>query len=157
MSTSIPMLAICAALALPAAHAAAPPNFSGEWKMNVAKSDFGPMPAPEVLTRSIKHDDPALQITTYQKGSRGEVTTELKYTTDGKPAVNKLQGSDAKGTARWDGDKLVIESWRDIPGVEIHGKAIWSLSDGGKVLTIHNHVSIPQQGEYDTTLVLDKQ
>ena len=42
------------------------PNLSGEWKMNPAKSDFGAMPAPEVLTRVIKHSDPSLQITTHR-------------------------------------------------------------------------------------------
>src|SRR5277367_4263573 len=49
----------------------AAPNFSGDWKMNIAKSDFGPVPAPEVLTRAIKHTDPALEIATHQKGARG--------------------------------------------------------------------------------------
>ena len=67
------------------------------------------------MTRTIKHDDPALQISTHQKGAQGEATTELKYTTDGKPAENK--GS--KGTAKWDGDKLVVDSVRDFQGTEL--------------------------------------
>ncbi len=139
------------------ALAADVPNFTGEWKMNVAKSNFGAMPAPDLMTRSIKHSDPSLEITTHQKGARGESTTELKYTTDGKPAVNKVRGSDAKGTARWEGDTLVIESWLEVQGAEIKGKETWALSGGGKTLTIRNHTSIPQQGEFDTTLVLEKQ
>ncbi|HTS76202.1 MAG TPA: hypothetical protein VMG40_08365 [Bryobacteraceae bacterium] len=140
-----------------AAIAAAGPNFSGEWKMNPAKSDFGGMPAPDVITRSIQHDDPALDIKTYQKGAAGEVNSELKYTTDGKPATNKVRGMDATGTARWEGDTLVIESWLSLQGTEIKSKEVWELSDGGKTLTIRNHVSIPQQGEFDTRLVLEKQ
>jgi hypothetical protein len=139
------------------APAADVPNFTGEWKMNNAKSNFGPMPAPDMMTRSIKHSDPSLEITTHQKGARGELTSELKYTTDGKPAVNKVRGSDAKGTARWEGQTLVIESWLEIPGGEIKGKETWALSGGGKTLTIRNHTSIPQQGEFDTTWVLEKQ
>jgi hypothetical protein len=132
------------------------PNFSGEWKMNAAKSDFGAMPAPEVLTRVIKHSDPSLEITTHQKGSRGEATTELKYTTDGKPAVNKVQGREAKGTARWEGGTLVIESWLEVqPGMEIKGREVWTLA--GRTLTVRNHASVPQQGEFDTTLVFEKQ
>ena len=134
------------------------PNFSGEWKMNVAKSDFGPTPAPQLLTRVIKHQDPSLEITTHQKGARGEATTELKYTTDGKPAVNKVQGREAKGTARWEGGTLVIESWLEVQaGMEIKGKEVWALSDAGRTLTIRNHFSVPQQGEFETTLVFEKQ
>jgi len=33
------------------------------------------------MTRQIRHSDPALSMTTYQKGAQGEVTTDLKYTT----------------------------------------------------------------------------
>lgn len=140
-----------------AACAGDTPNFSGEWKMNAAKSDFGAMPAPDVITRSIKHHDPSLEIKTYQKGARGEVTSELKYTTDGKPASNTVQGREAKGTARWEAGTLVIESWLQVQSVEIKSTEVWALSDSGKTLTIRNHVSIPQQGEFDTKLVLEKQ
>ena len=115
------------------------------------------MPAPDLFVRSIKHKDPSLEITTHQKGARGESTTELKYTTDGKPAANTIRGAEAKGTARWEGERLVIESWLPVQGMEIKGKETWALSDGGKTLTIRNHTSIPQQGEFEQTLVLEKQ
>lgn len=132
---------------------AARPDFSGDWKMNASKSNFGGMAAPQVLTRTIKHADPSFEYRSYQKGAQGEVTTEIKYTTDGKPCVNR----ESKGTARWIGDNLLIEYSRDFHGVEISSKEIWTLSDGGKTLTISTHVSIPQQGEYDVKIVLDKQ
>jgi hypothetical protein len=132
-------------------------NFSGDWKMNIAKSDFGPVPAPEILTRAIKHTDPALDIATHQKGARGEVNTELKYTTDGKPCTNKVQGGEATGAATWHGDNLVIESERDFQGTPIKSKETWTLSDGGKTLTIMSHVSVPNQGEFDIKYVFDKQ
>ena len=31
------------------------PNFSGTWELDTAKSDFGPLPAPEKQTRVIEH------------------------------------------------------------------------------------------------------
>ena len=34
-------------------------NFSGEWKMNVMKSDFGALPPPEFITRTILHVEAA--------------------------------------------------------------------------------------------------
>ncbi len=136
------------------AHAA--PNFTGEWKMNVAKSEYGPVPAPTELTRSIKHADPNLDIKTFQKTAQGDINTELKYTTDGKPCVNKINGADSKGTAKWQGDNLIIESTREFQGMELQSKETWTLSDGGKTLTIANHITVPQ-GEFDLKLVLEKQ
>jgi hypothetical protein len=139
-----------------AAQAQAATNFTGEWKLNLAKSDYGPIQqfAPEFMTRTIKHDDPALQISTHQKGSAGEVTTELKYTTDGKPTENK--SANAKGSAKWDGDKLVVDSVRDVNGTELKAHDVWALSADGKGLTVTSHVVAPQ-GEFDITLVFDKQ
>lgn len=129
-------------------------NFSGEWKLNLAKSDWGPIQqfAPEFMTRTVKHDEPALEISTHAKGAQGETTTELKYTTDGKPAENKA----SKGAAKWDGDKLVIDSVREAQGAEIKSHEVWTLSADGKTLTSTNHLVAPQ-GEFDITNVFDKQ
>jgi hypothetical protein len=141
----------------------AAPNFSGDWKMNIVKSDFGRYPAiPELLTRTIRQNGVVLEYSTRQKGTGPEhkavdVTTELKYTTDGKVCANKVNGSDAKGTAKFQGGNLVIESTREIQDLRIASKEVWTLSEDGKVLTINNHVSIPQQGDFDIKLVLDKQ
>src|SRR5271170_6669855 len=60
-----------------AGHAQAAPNFSGDWKMNIAKSDFGGIPAPELLTRVIRQNGINLEYSTRQKGASGDVTTEL--------------------------------------------------------------------------------
>jgi len=149
---------LAAPLLLVSIRAQAAPNFSGEWKMNASKSDFGPMAAqaPEVLTRSIKHADPVLEIATYSKGAQGEIKTQLKYTTDGKESVNKLPNGDAKGTAKWQGDHLVIESTREAQGMQIKQADTWTLSEGGKVLTVASHVTIPQ-GEFDLKYVFEKQ
>ena len=144
---------IIASLVLSTALYAAKPDFSGEWKMSDAKSDFGKMIAPQVLTRTIKHADPTLEYSSYQKGAQGEVRTDIKYTTDGQPCVN----GESKGTARWIGDNLLVEYTRTFRGIDISSKEIWSMSADGKTLTISSHVSIPQQGEYDVKLVFDKQ
>ena len=145
---------VVALLAMTVAAYAAAPNFSGEWKLNLSKSDYGPIAqfAPEFMIRTIKHDDPALHISTHQKGAQGEVTTELTYTTDGKQAENK--GS--KGTAKWDGEKLVVDSVRDFQGNELKTHDVWSLSADGKAMTVHSHLATPQ-GEFDILFVFDKQ
>jgi hypothetical protein len=142
------------AMTFSAAQSQAAPNFTGEWKLNLAKSDYGPIQqfAPESMTRSVKHDDPVFVIATHQKGAAGELSTQEKYTTDGKPAENK----DSKGSAKWDGDKLVIDSVREANGTEIKTHQVWSLSADGKTLTSTNHIVVPQ-GDFDISLVFDKQ
>src|SRR5438105_5674927 len=88
--------------------AQAKPNFSGEWKLNASKSEFGPMPAPTSRTDKIAHADPALKITTTQSGQNGDVTYDLKYATDGSETTNELRGNAMKSTSKWDGDTLLI-------------------------------------------------
>jgi len=141
-------LVLTALLAVPLAAA---PNFTGNWMLNLAKSQYGQFPAPEVMVRQIQHKDPALSMSTYQKGAQGEVTTELKYSTDGKPAVNGQN----QGSAHWENDKLVIESSRDYQGTKLTQREEWTLSADGKTLTIATHVKIPN-GEFDVKQVFEK-
>ena len=135
---------------------AAEPNLSGEWKLNLAKSDYGKFPTPLSVTRKIDHTGSKLLFTTMQKGAQGEVTSKLAYTTDGKESVNEVAGGESKGTAQWIGEMLTIESSRVFQGATLKQKEIWRLSSDGKVLTIDSHVSIPN-GEFDVKQVFDKQ
>ncbi|HEV8146634.1 MAG TPA: hypothetical protein VGP79_09645 [Bryobacteraceae bacterium] len=139
-----------------ATQAMAATNFSGEWKLNLSKSDYGPVPAPETMERSIQQTDTTITSKTHQKGAQGETRTETKYTLDGKECINTAGGSTSKGTAKMEGDKLIIESVRDFQGTELKSKETWSLSGGGKVLTINNHIMVQGQ-ELDLVVVLDKQ
>ena len=149
------MLAL-ASLTAAFASAAEKPNFSGVWKMNPAKSDFGPVPAPDKLERTIKHADPKLDITTASVGPQGDMKTDSSYTTDGKDSVNKQAGMEVKSVAAWEGDKLVIKYKREIQGMDISFVENWSLSADGKVLTVVNDLSTPQ-GDFKLTTVMDKQ
>lgn len=150
-------LTLSAVFALTACAAFAKPNLSGDWKLNPAKSDFGPMPAPEKMTRKIGHKDPVLKSIQVQSGQQGEVTSELTYTTDGKESVNKTARGEVKGTAKWENDSIVIDSKREIQGVgEITQHEVWSLSADGKTLTVVNKLNTPQ-GEFEIKTVLEKQ
>ena len=141
-------LVIACLLSLPLAAA---PNLSGNWVLNLAKSQYGQFPAPEIMIRKIQHKDPALSMSTYQKGAQGELTTELKYTTDGKPAVN----GENQGSAHWEGDKLVIETSRDYQQTKLTQREEWTLSADGKTLNIATHVKLPN-GEFDVRQVFEK-
>jgi hypothetical protein len=135
---------------------AAKPDFSGTWKLDASKSEFGPMPAPDKWERTITHQDPSLKYKTVQAGPQGEMTTDTSYTTDGKESMNKFRGQDVKGVAKWDGDVLTIQSKREVQGMEISINERWTLSPDGKVLTIANAISTPQ-GDFETKIVADKQ
>jgi hypothetical protein len=137
-------------------QAQAKPNFSGDWKLNTSKSEFGPMPAPESRTDKIAHNDPNLKVTTTQSGPNGQGTVELKYTTDGAESTNEIRGNPMKSTSKWDGDTLIISTKGSFGGNDITFDDKWSLSGEGKVLTISRHIKAPQ-GELDQKLVLDKQ
>jgi hypothetical protein len=139
---------LAALLMLPLAAA---PNLSGSWILNVAKSQYGQFPAPEIMLRQIQHNDPALSMSTYQKGAQGEVTTQLTYTTDGKLVVNGPN----EGSAHWEGDKLVIETSRDYQGTRLTQREEWTLSVDGKTLNIATHVKLPN-GEFDVKQVFEK-
>jgi hypothetical protein len=155
-STRTSFTVLCAVLVTAAAVAQAAPNLTGEWKLNVGKSNYGSFPAPLGATRKIVQSGVKLSMTTIQKGAQGEVTTQLNYTTDGKEVVNKMQTGESKGSAQWIGDKLMIESSREMQGATLKQKEIWALSPDGKTLTIDAHVSIPN-GEFDVRQVFEKQ
>jgi hypothetical protein len=150
------MVLAAAALLVGVVTQAASHNLSGDWKLNLAKSNYGQFPAPLSMTRKIAHNDPKLMLSTAQKGAQGEVTSNLSYTTDGRESLNQVAGGESKGIAQWIGDKLMIESSRKFQGVKLKQKDIWTLSDDGKTLTIDSHVIIPN-GEFDIKQVFDKQ
>ncbi len=142
--------------ALFALMAQAKPNFSGTWKCNISKSDFGQMPAPDTRTDKITHEDPDLKDTLSQSGQMGEVTADLKYSTDGKETTNSVRGNEIKSTAKWEGDELVINGKGSFQGADITLTDHWSLSGDGNTLTIQRHVTSPM-GETDQKIVLEKQ
>jgi hypothetical protein len=116
-------------------QAQAKPNFSGTWKLNTGKSDFGAMSAPDTRTGRITHEDPDLKDSFTQSGQMGQVTAEMKYST---------------------GDELAIAGKAQFNGADVTLNDRWSLSADGKTLTIQRHVTSPM-GETDRKIVLEKQ
>jgi hypothetical protein len=134
----------------------AKPNFTGEWKMNASKSDFGTLPAPEKLVRTIEHKDPDITVKTVQVGHQGEVKTEFHYMTDGKEFTAKSTFGEIKGTAKWAGDTLVVETKRSVQGAEITQVDRWTLGEDGKSLSVHSVIQTPN-GAFKMALSFEKQ
>jgi len=144
-------------LALGLVQAQAKTDFSGTWKVNAAKSDFGPMPAPDTMTEKITHQDPSLKANVASTGGpQGDMTYDINYTTDGKECVNHVGDNEFKSTLNWDGDVLVAETKGSFSGTDFTSKDRWTLSADGKTLTIARHVT-SAMGDADIKLVFDKQ
>jgi len=135
--------------------AADKPNFSGNWTLNAEKSDFGPMPKPKRVDYVLTHKDPELKVKSTAMTQQGEVTNEVKILTDGKEFTNELHGQQIKGTAKWEGQALVVTQKASMQGTEIVVVTRWTLAEDGKSLTQEVTISGPQ-GELKQTAVLDK-
>jgi hypothetical protein len=139
------------------AVAADKPNFSGDWKMNAAKSNFGAIPAPATYTRKVTHVEPSITIENTQTGTAlGDQHDTRTYTTDGKEVSYQANGADVKAAITWDGNALLINSKASIQGMDILIKDTITLADDGKTMTDAVHVASPQ-GDIDLALVFDKQ
>jgi hypothetical protein len=151
------ILFVAAILALAAMSWAADthPDFSGTWKADIAKSDFGPMGGPDERTDVIEHKDPKLKITSTTKGGQRAGTSESNYMTDGSESVNKRGQQDVKTVAKWDGSKLVMDTKLSMQGADISIKATYELSADGKTMTISSAISAPQ-GEFTSKVILNK-
>ena len=148
--------AILAFLAVAVLPAMAKPNFSGDWKLNTSKSDFGQMPAPQKSTMKIEHKDPALKVATTYVGDNGERTFEMNLSTDGKEVTNTFGNFEFKSKAHWEGSVLLVESRASSDSGEFKADEKWTVSDAGKTLTLVRHWVGPQ-GEVTNTVVHDKQ
>jgi hypothetical protein len=155
MKTLLSTLFVIAAAANMAA-AADKPDFSGDWKMDVDKSVFGPLPPPTSMTRKIDHKDPAITVNQSTSGPQGDQNLTFKYSTDGAETTNTMMGNDMKSKASWEGKTLVITSAGNFGGADIKLTSKWSLSDDGKTLTDVFGISAPQ-GDFEMTYVLLKQ
>jgi ribosomal protein L20A (L18A) len=132
------------------------PNFSGTWKMNATKSDFGPMPAPSAATRTVTHADPELKFKATQMTDNGEQTSEATYKTDGSEFTVKRRNMEIKAVGKWEGSKLVVKSKFEAQGMEISSTENWMLAADGKELHIVTALGTPQ-GDFELKIVMEKQ
>lgn len=133
------------------------PNLSGQWKLNLEKSDFGAMPPPDSLVYGIRHNGASLLLDLEQDGKK----THLEFTTDGEERVtDSSRDSELWTRVYWAGPVLIFEA-RDKarPAHESRGvrwTSRWTVSEDGKTLSVQKHITTPQ-GETDQRLVFEKQ
>lgn len=148
----------------PAATAAAQPNLSGAWKLNVTKSDFGQVPPPNSDIDIIQQTPTAITIAT---ANDSDDTGKQVYilpipigaTEASTPAGDFSTADDFKITAskaQWQGATLVVDQKMNYKGSAGTIHSVYTLSADGKTLTRQTHYSL-DLGEFDVTYVFDKQ
>lgn len=151
------MVVVCVLIVFCLLTMAATPNFTGTWVRDKAKSDpmgmggpggrggpggpggppQGGAPAADMETiMKVNQQGNTLAVTTV----RGDRTSEMKYTLDGKENSNASQRGVFVSKTRWNSNKLVIEGTRKFSGangeMQINSREEWSLSADGKALTV---------------------
>jgi hypothetical protein len=133
------------------------PNFTGKWVLNVAKSDFGPLPGPKSRTDEIAQKDTHLTVTRHQVAPNDQTSTvKVECVIGGGDCTTTYQQGQLKAKASWDGQALVVDSVLSSGGVDAQVRDLYTLSADGKVLTIRRHIATGD-GEGDQAFVLDKQ
>jgi hypothetical protein len=146
-----------AAMAMKASPSGMNPNLSGTWKLNVAKSDFGQIPAPDSRTETIDDNEPSIKISSaWTGGPMGDGNMSYDLLTNGKETTSSMFGTDAKSTANWEGSALVVDTKFQVQDSDVALKSKYELSPDGKTLNIASHISGPM-GEMDMKMVYEKQ
>jgi hypothetical protein len=153
---SIVLVAMLLTLAISGISQDKQPDFSGKWKLDTAKSDFGMLPPTESQTSVIDHKDPKLKITNTVKSAQGERTSESNYTLDGKESTNTQGPREIKTVAKWDGQKIVMDSKFDMQGSEVAINDVYELAVDGKGMTINRALKSPM-GETAQKLIFVKE
>jgi len=132
-------------------------DFSGRWRMEKDKSDFGGFTIPDIVVQVVDHHDPTLNIHTVETLGKKTTTADVSYFTDGSVTKNVINGRDAESKAFWDGSALVVRtSEKDSKGEDVVIEDRWELSDDGQTLTRTSHITTPK-GQVDMKLVSQKE
>ncbi len=112
------------------------PNFSGVWQLNTEKSTFRGK-APGKILMKIEHTEPKLvQRILVAQPDGSENMLVFTYETTGQETSQPQAGPTGRSQARWEGSKLIIESWMKTGDRGLHFKDHWSLSSECSVLTM---------------------
>jgi hypothetical protein len=133
------------------------PNLTGTWNMDLGKSNFGGLEAPQSARYLIRHLGAKLEMQYEQDGH----VTRVDVTPDGEEHVLETL-PDAENLARvyWSGAVLVFEGRiKPMPSSNappVKWTSRWTISPDKKVLTIDRHIT-SQQSSAEQKVVFEKQ
>jgi|ERR1017187_475382 hypothetical protein len=112
-------------------------NFSGAWNVNLLQSRLlGP--TPKAISIKIEQLELELmeEVLVTMDGSEDRLVFQCCI--NGEKDRNLLNGKPIRGTARWEGEELLIESWVQFAGREMHFRDRWSLSSDRQTLIMEH-------------------
>ena len=123
------------AIALACGTSQTRPNFSGSWKLNVARSDLGE-PTLRGAIFKIDHREPAFVISRTLLYPSEQKSATFNLRTDGKPLVVPFVDDKLRLALRWDDGSLLC-AIREITEAEAAADRVrYSLSSDGRSLTV---------------------
>lgn len=108
-------------------------NFTGAWRADLSRSRFQG-PALTSVSIRIVHSGSELheEMTVIRADGREErITFQCAIGTE---RGHRLNGEPIRGSAKWEGNELVIESFMQAGTRELHFCDYWSLSSDGQTL-----------------------
>lgn len=113
-------------------------DFTGRWRANLEKSVFLSM-APIAVFIQIDHAEHRIReevCSTLPDGTENLVVFACSAT--GEEGQSTLNGEPIRGSAHWDRDELIIESWIRLAGRELYFRDCWELSEDGRTLSMEH-------------------
>ena len=136
------------------ASSQAKPDFTGTWKLNAQKSDFGAEPAPESFVAKVEHKNNVFKYVVDGSANGQDFHEELETPIDGKEHPGP-EGFPGTAMMKWDGSVLDLELKMDDGTLAQQGRM--QLSADGKIITRDVHGKTPDGGESKRHEVYDKQ
>jgi hypothetical protein len=123
------------------AGAAGAPDFSGQWKLNAAKSTNLGMMAAVQQTVTITQTATELKLSEASDFQGQKSGRSLRYDLKGAPVMNEgSMGGQAETVARWDGNRLVV-TWTTagaVAGTTSVRTETRSLAADGATMTVES-------------------
>ena len=138
------------------------PDFTGTWKLNLTKSDFGQVPPPAIESNVIAQTGDAFKLAVTQANDAGTQDYPIMFKTGAEesfvakdvfPASAQFTITSSK--AEWQGKALLVTQKATYQSGGLSISARWTLSDAGKLLTKVTSYSL-DMGNFTTTAVYEK-
>jgi hypothetical protein len=114
------------------------PNFTGCWTANLGKSRLLGPPPKAIL---VKIEQSALELQEEISVTKLDSSVDrvvFKCRINGEQNRILLNGGPVRGSAKWEGNELVIESWMQFGAREMHFCDCWSLSPDKQTLIMEH-------------------
>jgi hypothetical protein len=128
------------------------PDFSGDWKLNPARSEIGKLPSPPET--DLKVDQSGASVSIWASAGPGYAPKSLVDPLDGRTETRKSDGASFSTQTKWEGAALLANTLVAGSGSNYTIMERWKRSANGTTLTIRRTV-VDSRGESESILVYE--